>query len=135
MNGERSTPTSAVELAVDLHAVRVIATHNFQRCITALWKGYYHIKYYGGAHSRLLFAPYPNLMSPSFLAHFDPQRMKGVYALERPDCSPTLSECPQSRLHHLDPGFIYHHHQQDRSSHWHDSDRMDSLRLVNRLFL
>jgi hypothetical protein len=82
VNGEKTTPTSAVELAVDLHAVRVIATHNFQRCLNAIWRGYFLLQYYGGANARLVFAPYPNLMSPSFIAHFDPQRMKGAYVLE-----------------------------------------------------
>ena len=65
-----------MELAVDFHAIRVMNAHNFQRCIKALWKGYYHIQYY--EDDRLIVGPYKNLTSRSFRDHFDVQRMRGM---------------------------------------------------------
>jgi hypothetical protein len=76
LNGGVTNPTSAVELAVDFHAIRVINAHNFQRCIIALWRGYYHIQYY--EDSRLIVGPYKHLISRHFRDHFDTQRIKGI---------------------------------------------------------
>lgn len=76
LNGRATSPTSAVELAVDFHAIRVINAHNFQRCINALWRGYYHIQYY--EDSRLIVGPYRYLISRHFRDHFDAQRIKGA---------------------------------------------------------
>ena len=67
---------SAVELAVDLHAIRVIATNNYQQCIRAIWRGYYTIQY--DDEGCLAFAQYSGLLSRRFVDHFDPQRMKGT---------------------------------------------------------
>jgi hypothetical protein len=74
-----TTPTSAVELAVDLNAIHVINSHNFQRCITALWRGYYHIQYY--EDDRLIVGPYKNLTSRYFRDHFDIERIRGNISL------------------------------------------------------
>jgi hypothetical protein len=79
VNGEKTKPASAVELAADLHAIHVIGTHNFQQVIRALWKGAYTIQY--GYGNRLAFAPYSYILSESFIDHFDPQRMNGVSML------------------------------------------------------
>jgi len=68
---------SAVELAVDLHAIPVIATHNYQQCITAIWRGYYTIQYHDDG--RLSFRPYEHILSQHFIDHFDPERMKGAF--------------------------------------------------------
>ena len=70
---------SAVELAIDIHAIRVIATNNYQRCIKAIWRGYYTIQY--DDEGRLAFGQYQHLLSPHFIDHFDPQRMKGTLSL------------------------------------------------------
>jgi hypothetical protein len=67
---------SAVELAMDTHAIRVIATNNYQHCITAIWRGYYTIQY--DDEGRLAFGQYENLLSKRCIDHFDPQRMKGI---------------------------------------------------------
>lgn len=70
---------SAIELAIDIHAIRVIATHNYQQCIQAIWSGYYTIQY--DDEGRLAFGRYQPLLSRRFIDHFDPQRMKGYGSL------------------------------------------------------
>jgi hypothetical protein len=77
INGSPTPRTSAVELAIDLHAVRVIATYNYQHCITAIWRGYYTIQYHDDG--RLSFMQYEHLLSGSFSDHFDPTRMNGAF--------------------------------------------------------
>ena len=85
---------SAVELAIDIHAIRVIATNNFQRCIKAIWGGYYTIQYHDDG--RLAFGQYQYLLSQRFIDHFDPQRMKGTLSL------PVLIPVPlYQNLHNL----------------------------------
>jgi hypothetical protein len=75
-NGNATVPTSAVELAVDFHVIRVIAATNFQRCVNALWRGYYSIQYYND--NRLIVGQYKYLTSQRFRQHFDTQRVKGI---------------------------------------------------------
>jgi len=74
-DGEPTDPASAVELAVDLHATRVIAANNYQKCINALWRGYYNVQY--SDNDRLTFDKYRYLTSHNFRDHFDTQRIKG----------------------------------------------------------
>jgi hypothetical protein len=75
LNDKVVSPASAVEMAIDFHAIRVINAHNFQRCIIALWRGYYHIQYY--YDDRLIVGPYRYLTSQRFRDHFDTERIKG----------------------------------------------------------
>ena len=75
-DGSHIPPMSAVELAIDTHAIRVIATNNYQHCISAIWRGYYTIQY--DDEGRLAFGQYGNLLSRRWTDHFDPQRMKGT---------------------------------------------------------
>lgn len=79
-NGKPTDPVSAVEFAVDLHAISVIAANNYQRCITALWRGYYNVQY--SEDDRLIFGEYEYLASRSFLDHFDTQRIKGAHHIK-----------------------------------------------------
>jgi hypothetical protein len=76
-NGQPTDPVSAVEFAVDLHATQVIAANNYQRCITALWRGYYNVQYFHD--DQLAFGEYENLTSRNFSDHFDTQRIKGHF--------------------------------------------------------
>ena len=76
-NGRPTDPVSAVEFAVDLHATQVIAANNYQRCINALWRGYYNVQYY--EDDRLTFGEYEYLTSQNFRDHFDTQRIKGSF--------------------------------------------------------
>ena len=79
LNGNVVSPASAVEMAVDFHVIRVINTHNFQRCIIALWRGYYHIQYY--YDDSLIVGPYKYLTSQRIADHFDTERIKGLSTL------------------------------------------------------
>jgi hypothetical protein len=75
-NGAPTDPASAVELTVDYHATEVIAASNYQKCITALWRGYYNVQY--SDDDRLAFDEYRYLTSQNFTDHFDTQRIKGI---------------------------------------------------------
>ena len=75
-DGTHIPSMSAVELAIDTHAIRVIATSNYQHCIGAIWRGDYTIQY--DDEGRLAFGQYDNLLSRRCIDHFDPQRMKGT---------------------------------------------------------
>ena len=79
LNGNVVSPASAVEMAVDFHVIRVINAHNFQRCIIALWRGYYHIQYY--YDNSLILGPYKYLTSQRLTDHFDTERIKGTTPL------------------------------------------------------
>ena len=79
LNGNVVSPASAVEMAVDFHVIRVINAHNFQRCIIALWRGYYHIQYY--YDNSLILGPYNYLTSQRLTDHFDTERIKGTTPL------------------------------------------------------
>lgn len=80
-NGSPTDPVSAIEFAVDLHATPVIAANNYQRCITALWRGYYNVQY--SDDDRLIFGEYEYLTSRRFGDHFDVQRIKGMLVRKR----------------------------------------------------
>jgi len=75
-NGKPTDPVSAVEFAVDVHATRVISANNYQRCMNALWRGYYNVQYTDD--DRLTFGEYEYLSSTNFGDHFDTQRIKGT---------------------------------------------------------
>jgi hypothetical protein len=102
--GKPTDPTSAVEFAVDLHAITVIAANNYQRCITALWRGYYNVQYYDD--DRLIFGEYKYLTSTRFSDHFDTQRIKGT-RLQVFDDSPSISKYNQLVLHVSIFGVVY----------------------------
>jgi len=76
-NGKPTDPVSAVEFAVDVHATRVISANNYQRCMNALWRGYYNVQYTDD--DRLTFGEYEYLSSTNFIDHFDTQRIKGTF--------------------------------------------------------
>ena len=76
LNGNAVNPASAVEMAVDFHVIHVINALNFQRCIIALWRGYYHIQYY--YDNSLIVGPYKYLTSQCITDHFDTERIKGL---------------------------------------------------------
>src|SRR5579862_7173815 len=45
-NGKHTVPTSVVERAVDFDMIHVLGSHNFQRCISAIWRGNVQIQYF-----------------------------------------------------------------------------------------
>lgn len=72
VNGEPTIPSNAVERAVDLHALRVIGSSGYQKCISYLWRGW--IVQDDDDPSR--FIDYQDKTNTNYWAHFDPDRMR-----------------------------------------------------------
>ncbi|KAH8912687.1 hypothetical protein BR93DRAFT_948814 [Coniochaeta sp. PMI_546] len=73
MVGGRATPPSnVIEKAVDMHALRVIATSGYQKCINYLWRGWL----VQDENDPASFVDYKDKDNVSFLAHLDPDRMR-----------------------------------------------------------
>ena len=108
-DGTHIPAMSAVELAMDTHAIRVIATSNYQHCITAIWRGYYTIQY--DDEGRLAFGQYEYLLSRRCVDHFDPQRMKGIVSRWSLIKSSTLPESPQLVVYPALTCFLYRYGQ------------------------
>lgn len=71
-NGEESTPANAVERAVDLHAVRVIASSGFQKCINYIWRGWL----VQDLDRPTEFMAYKHVANKSWRMHFDHDRIR-----------------------------------------------------------
>ncbi|KAK3943231.1 hypothetical protein QBC46DRAFT_361966 [Diplogelasinospora grovesii] len=72
VDGEPTTPANVIEKAVDLHALRVIGSAGYQRCISYLWKGWLVQDENDPAN----FVDYKDKDNTSFVAHLDPDRMR-----------------------------------------------------------
>ncbi|KAF2200679.1 hypothetical protein GQ43DRAFT_395878 [Delitschia confertaspora ATCC 74209] len=72
IDGEDSTPSNAIERAVDMHALRVIGSSGYQRCISYLWRGW--IIQDDDDPSR--FIDYKQKTNTNYWVHFDPDRMR-----------------------------------------------------------
>ncbi|KAF1850591.1 uncharacterized protein K460DRAFT_18160 [Cucurbitaria berberidis CBS 394.84] len=72
VDGNPTVPTNAVEKAVDLHALTVIGSSGYQKCINYLWRGW--IVQDDDDPSR--FVPFENKTNTDFWAHLDPDRMR-----------------------------------------------------------
>lgn len=72
VDGEPTVPANAIEKAVDLHALTVIGSSGYQKCIAYLWRGW--IVQDDEDPSR--FVNYENKTNTSYWTHFDPDRMR-----------------------------------------------------------
>ena len=72
VDGEVTTPTNVVEKAVDLHALRVIGSSGYQKCINYLWRGWL----VQDENDPATFVDYKDKDNPSFYNHLDPDRMR-----------------------------------------------------------
>ena len=72
INGEETSPANAIERAVDLHALRVIGSSGYQKCITYLWRGWLVQDDQYPSN----FIPWKEKDNISFWNHFDPDRMR-----------------------------------------------------------
>lgn len=70
--GEETRAANAIELAVDLHAVRVIGSSGYQKCIQYLWRGWL----VQDDDDTSKFVPYEHKTNTNFWDHFDPDRMR-----------------------------------------------------------
>ncbi|KAK2594598.1 Calcium channel yvc1 [Conoideocrella luteorostrata] len=67
-----TTPVNVIEKAVDLHAVRVIGSSGYQKCISYLWRGWL----VQDENDPSVFVDYKDKDNPNFFAHMDPDRMR-----------------------------------------------------------
>ncbi|OLN87591.1 Calcium channel YVC1-like protein 3 [Colletotrichum chlorophyti] len=72
IDGEPTPPANVIEKAVDLHAVRVIGSSGYQKCISYLWKGWL----VQDEDDPAVFVDYKDKDNPSFLVHMDPDRIR-----------------------------------------------------------
>jgi hypothetical protein len=67
-----TAPTNVIEKAVDLHAVRVIGSSGYQKCIQYLWRGWL----VQDEDDPSQFVDYKNKANTGFFVHMDPDRMR-----------------------------------------------------------
>ncbi|KAI5861501.1 hypothetical protein GGS23DRAFT_136897 [Durotheca rogersii] len=72
IDGEATHPVNVIEKAVDLHALLVIGSSGYQKCISYLWKGWL----VQDEDDPSNFVDYRDRDNTSFLAHLDPDRMR-----------------------------------------------------------
>ncbi|KAK4171261.1 putative calcium channel [Triangularia setosa] len=72
INGKPTPPANVVERAVDLHALRVIGSSGYQKCINFLWKGWL----VQDEEDPSTFVDYKDKDNTSYCAHLDPDRMR-----------------------------------------------------------
>lgn len=72
VDDEETSPLNAIEKAVDLHAVTVIGSSGYQKCINHLWRGWL----VQDEEDPSGFTDYKLKTSTSYWDHFDPDRMR-----------------------------------------------------------
>ncbi|KAI0438600.1 hypothetical protein F4803DRAFT_569411 [Xylaria telfairii] len=72
VDGEPTPPVNVVEKAVDLHALRVIGSSGYQKCLKYLWRGWL----VQDEDDPASFVDYKERDNPSWLSHLDPDRMR-----------------------------------------------------------
>lgn len=72
VDGQQTPVTNVIEKAVDLHAVRVIGSSGYQKCINYLWRGWL----VQDDDDATTFVEYKEKANPSYWAHLDPDRMR-----------------------------------------------------------
>ncbi|KAI8626593.1 hypothetical protein F5Y19DRAFT_466378 [Xylariaceae sp. FL1651] len=72
VDGEPTPPVNVIEMAVDLHALRVIGSSGYQKCISYLWKGWL----VQDEDDPASFIDYKDRDNTSFWLHLDPDRMR-----------------------------------------------------------
>ncbi|PGG95732.1 hypothetical protein AJ79_09905 [Helicocarpus griseus UAMH5409] len=70
--GEDTHPTNVIERAVDLHALRVIASSGYQKCIKYLWNGWLCQDDKDATN----FIEYPERVNTHYWSHFNPDRLR-----------------------------------------------------------
>ncbi|KAH7035767.1 uncharacterized protein B0I36DRAFT_239642 [Microdochium trichocladiopsis] len=71
-DGAPTRPVNVIEQAVDLHALPVIASSGYQKCISYLWRGWL----VQDENDPSSFVDYKNRDNTSFWPHLDPDRMR-----------------------------------------------------------
>ncbi|KAL1960650.1 hypothetical protein VTO42DRAFT_7229 [Malbranchea cinnamomea] len=71
-DGEETPPCNVIERAVDLHALEIISSSGYQKCIKYLWHGWLCQDDKDPSN----FIEYQERTNPSYWAHFNPDRMR-----------------------------------------------------------
>jgi hypothetical protein len=71
-DGHPTPPTNVIEKAVDLHAIRVIGSSGYQKCISYLWRGWLA----QDENDPSVFTDYKDKDNTNFIVHMDPDRMR-----------------------------------------------------------
>lgn len=71
-DGEETLAANVIERAVDIHALRVISSAGYQKCISYLWRGWL----VQDDLDPSTFVPYKNKASTRYWDHVDPDRMR-----------------------------------------------------------
>ncbi|TIC50748.1 hypothetical protein E3Q04_03994 [Wallemia mellicola] len=72
-DGDNSTPSSVLELAIDLHATFFLSSDEAQTAITSLWNG--SLLQVHADKEQIEYLPYSKGAGHSLLSHFDPSRI------------------------------------------------------------
>jgi hypothetical protein len=72
IDGEPAPPGNVIEKAVDLHALRVICSSGYQKCISYLWRGWL----VQDEDDPAVFVDYHDRDNRSLIVHLDPDRMR-----------------------------------------------------------
>jgi hypothetical protein len=72
VDGRPTIPVNVIEKAVDLHALRVIGSSGYQKCISFLWRGWL----VQDENDPATFVDYKGKDDTSYLSHLDPDRMR-----------------------------------------------------------
>lgn len=72
IDGDPTPPLNVIEKAVDLHALRVIGSSGYQKCLSYLWKGWL----VQDEDDPASFVEYKERGNTSFWPHLDPDRMR-----------------------------------------------------------
>ncbi|KAK4184678.1 putative calcium channel [Podospora australis] len=72
VNGHPTLPANVIEKAVDLHALRVIGSSGYQKCINFLWRGWL----VQDEDDPSTFVDYKDKDNTSYISHLDPDRMR-----------------------------------------------------------
>jgi hypothetical protein len=71
-DGEETEPANVIERAVDLHALRVIGSSGYQKCVNWLWKGWLHQDDKDAGS----FVAYREKANTRYWVHLNPDRMR-----------------------------------------------------------
>ena len=72
VDGQPTPPNNVIEKAVDLHALMVICSSGYQKCISYLWRGWL----VQDEDDPAVFVDYPDRANRSLRVHLDPDRMR-----------------------------------------------------------
>lgn len=72
VNGHPTLPANVIEKAVDLHALRIIGSSGYQKCINFLWRGWL----VQDEDDPSTFVDYKDKDNTSYISHLDPDRMR-----------------------------------------------------------